>query len=424
MVRLSNRWKVLTACYALFSMVVVAIACLAVIFDVASPFFTGKSYSGDLLDIPYYADKPWARQFLEDEEAIASAMVRYEPFTVWRHPPYQSSTVNVDASRRRVVPATSQAPDALQVFFFGGSTMWGTSSPDWATLPNQVVELFQGRSTRPLHAVNFGESAWVSTQSLIALQQALQRGERPEVVVFYEGANDLLMGFVNNSPFEHGEYVRVASVFNSNGRGRGSRMVWFPRPGSLARGLMPNTFFRFDRSQQYARAPVGGSEEQLQQLAEQVAQVYRTNQETVRALGRRYQFETRFYWQPHSAYGKKPLNEAEEAIIAQRTPNPQWLRSFRRFASLVHAAVTEMPSEDSRDLSNVFAEQTQQIYTDPSHVTPEGNRLIAEAMVEDLARNCAAFQISPGEVKVPNAETSPLGGEEAGGEVDAEAKPE
>jgi hypothetical protein len=97
---------------------------------------------------------------------------------------YQSPTVNVNPSGERVVPGASQDPTAVQIWFFGGSTMWGTSSPDWGTIPAQFQRLAEEQWDRPLAVRNLGESAWVSTQSVIPLIQELQHGRVPDSVVF------------------------------------------------------------------------------------------------------------------------------------------------------------------------------------------------------------------------------------------------
>ena len=180
-----------------------------------------EPFSQDLKAIPYYADKEWTDQFILDQNQIGSARTRYAPFTVWRRPPYQSQTVNVNASSERVVPGTSESVNAMQIWFFGGSTMWGTSSPDWGTIPAQFQRLASEDLERPLAVRNLGESAWVSTQGVIALIQELQHGRVPDCVVFYEGANDLTWAFGNSQPYRHAEFQRVASKFNRSGRGRG-----------------------------------------------------------------------------------------------------------------------------------------------------------------------------------------------------------
>ena len=100
-----------------------------------------ESFSGELRSVPYYADKHWTDQFIRDQDQIGSSRARYAPFTVWSRPPYQSETVNVNFEGLRVVPNTDCGEASLKVWFFGGSTMWGTSSPDWGTIPAQFQTL-------------------------------------------------------------------------------------------------------------------------------------------------------------------------------------------------------------------------------------------------------------------------------------------
>ena len=63
--------------------------------------------------------------------------------------------------------------------------MWGTGSRDGETIPS----LYAARTGRIVR--NFGESAYTAHQDLEMLMWLLQDGERPNVVVFYDGVNDV-----------------------------------------------------------------------------------------------------------------------------------------------------------------------------------------------------------------------------------------
>ena len=127
----------------------IAIAALVGVDALIGPMPTA-SYSGDLARIPYYAGQPWTGRFVADQDRIGSARVRYHPFTVWRRPPYASETVNVGEDGHRAVPGADCSPGAKKVWFFGGSTMWGTSSPDWGTIPAAFVTEMRNRSPVPI----------------------------------------------------------------------------------------------------------------------------------------------------------------------------------------------------------------------------------------------------------------------------------
>jgi len=71
------------------------------------------------------------------------------------------------------------------VWFFGGSTMWGTGSSDNHTIPSH----FNSLTNLPVY--NFGETSWDSRQSLNQLINAIGDNREPSIVVFYDGVNDV-----------------------------------------------------------------------------------------------------------------------------------------------------------------------------------------------------------------------------------------
>jgi hypothetical protein len=133
--------------------------------------------------LPNYAGVKWARtHFVE----FGSLPANYVSYIGWRRAHFKGETINVVgplAQRATVGAADASKPS---IYFFGGSTMWGTGADDASTIPSLVAQLGGFRSE------NFGESAWVAHQSLLLLIQLLQDGHRPNVVVFYDGVNEVL----------------------------------------------------------------------------------------------------------------------------------------------------------------------------------------------------------------------------------------
>ena len=72
------------------------------------------------------------------------------------------------------------------VWFFGGSTMWGTGSSNDQTIPSH----FNSLSNIPVY--NFGETGWNSRQSLNQLINVIGDNYTPSVVIFYDGVNDVV----------------------------------------------------------------------------------------------------------------------------------------------------------------------------------------------------------------------------------------
>lgn len=353
-----------------------------VLVDLLYGLRTRGGFSGDLQSIPYYASKEWTAQFMADQDRISSSKTRYKPFVIWQRPPYASATVNVDDAGRRVVPGAACGEGAIRIFFFGGSTMWGTSAPDEGTIPACFLRIADPHVTRPLCVRNYGESAWNSTQCVIALIQAIQRGEIPDLVVFYDGANDLTWTFGNDTPMRHGQYERIAEVFNSTGRGRGHAGLRVVSPVGILRLLAPNMMADRDLRRQGGTGPSDRSPAHLEALAGEAMDVHRANRRLVQAMADAYGFRCHFFWQPFLVYGRKPPAEGEKRILEVGSG---WARHFGPFAAHANARVAADAGPTFTDLSSIFAKLPQQIYTDMVHITPEGNELVAQRIFEALA---------------------------------------
>jgi hypothetical protein len=136
--------------------------------------------------LPNYANLGWAEQnYRELDQATKPGTTNFKSFTGWRRKPFKGETINVDGpyAQRRTV--NRQADGAKRAYFFGGSTMWGTGSSDEGTIPSQFAAL------TGMHSDNFGEQGYTAHQALILLIQLLQEGQRPDLVVFYDGVNEV-----------------------------------------------------------------------------------------------------------------------------------------------------------------------------------------------------------------------------------------
>jgi lysophospholipase L1-like esterase len=95
-------------------------------------------------------------------------------------------------------PVDDKMP-ATKLFFFGGSTMWGTGARDDFTIPSLISKSLYGSKVNT-KIVNYGESSYVSTQEMIFLINQLQQGNIPDVVVFYDGYNDTRLTYMHKRP--------------------------------------------------------------------------------------------------------------------------------------------------------------------------------------------------------------------------------
>lgn len=112
------------------------------------------------------------------------------------------------------------AQDRRTLWMFGGSTMRGSTNDDAKTIPSFLAEILN-REDKPLQftVVNFGENSFNSLMETKYLQKALiERPRRPNLIIFYDGANECVYFSQNRNPYAHHGYQRVKALIESHRR--------------------------------------------------------------------------------------------------------------------------------------------------------------------------------------------------------------
>jgi hypothetical protein len=124
---------------------------------------------------PAYRGYSWAPEFWKEEKARwRSQHGAYEPFRIWGVAPWHSEYINTDdsenGSRRRTINPQGCAENTrIDVWMFGGSTLFGTGVPDWATIPSFLSHDLNSSGVGCVVVTNFGTEGYVTNQELILL---------------------------------------------------------------------------------------------------------------------------------------------------------------------------------------------------------------------------------------------------------------
>lgn len=110
----------------------------------------------------------------------------FKSFLGWRHAKIAVGNNNVSGGYQIRVSNNQKLQNST--WFFGGSTMWGVGVEDDGTIPSQYA-LKSGE-----YVFNFGESGWVTRQSLNQLLNLIGDKHKPQTVIFYDGVNDISAG--------------------------------------------------------------------------------------------------------------------------------------------------------------------------------------------------------------------------------------
>ena len=138
--------------------------------------------------LPYtefaHQDEPFAEDLFDEQAHVAQVDDDELAFI----PGEQDGTYTHvrDLARRSYEP---DAEPVLEVWFFGGSTLFGIGQRDEHTIPSEIARLAEADGI-PIRVRNFGFPSYESWQEVGLLRRALQQRPAPDLVVFYHGAND------------------------------------------------------------------------------------------------------------------------------------------------------------------------------------------------------------------------------------------
>ena len=332
-----------------------------------------------------YEKRDWAEEFWTlERQRLAKWSYPYEPFRVWGAMKWDGKFVNnVETEMgtlRRTVNATNSAcaqHSPIRVWMLGGSTVWGVGTPDSETLPSQLSRQVNAAGKNCFEVTNLGVEAYVTNQELIFLIQQLKSGNRPDMVILYDGINDACVGALARLPTGHNYFLPIKTTFET-----GSRVV--------ATLLQKSYFLRLLRALRRRLEPTQTAGPRDADLPAQVRATldnYEANIAMVRILGEKYGFKTLFFWQPTLLYGKKRLDPFEQAAFDEIALKD--VGGSPRAGSETFLAIRAVYEEAERRsgasgdfvfLGHLFDQVREPIYIDWMHVGPLGNKLIAEEL--------------------------------------------
>ena len=152
-----------------------------------------------IMDADTYRDTSWPAEYCEQNKEVA---MEWHPYVYWRRRPLQAEHINIDERGYRLSwnrPATPSGCDVdrARIFVLGGSTIWGPAVRDDYTVPSHLSKLL-AKADLCVEILNLGEQGYVNTQELILLLRHLQRGDIPDLVLFYDGVNELFSAYQNS----------------------------------------------------------------------------------------------------------------------------------------------------------------------------------------------------------------------------------
>ncbi|MCA9010653.1 MAG: SGNH/GDSL hydrolase family protein, partial [Planctomycetaceae bacterium] len=305
---------------------------------------------------------------------VEKTSVSQEMYVGWRGQPFQGDYLTIGADGLRKTPpiaATDRVP--LQVFAFGGSTLWGEGATDAETIPAWLQQLLTEQSDYPIQLTNFGQRGWVSTQGLVQLILEIRAGHIPDLVVFYDGYNEITAAHSTQQigvPENFWDLRNIDVMQRAAGKvAKGTEL------GRLLLKRPPRPVFQID----------------VISTSQKIVNNYLAVLDLTKSLGRQYGFDVLFYWQPQLLTEAKELTPAEAELM-----NHPWLpEPVKKLVPLVYSAISKAAATQTGlyDIHDCFAGQTEQLYFDPCHITGTGNQMVAESMLTHGMLNAVRLKL-------------------------------
>ena len=274
--------------------------------------------------------------------------------------PWKGDGVEINEFGLRGPAPAPKAPGEWRIAVTGGSTTYGWRVLDADTIPARLQDAIRAFG-RKVAVYNFGIEG-ASLEREIALVRRLRDAYALDQVLFYTGANDVILRYMNRSDTTEGLGELTAQT-------TGFELI------KAARRLLALSFDRPAPVDQEGAASVARSNSLRERIA--AARSY------CDGTGLRCDFFLNpLIFTCKSAFC---LQSPMAGAAARVYPGMDRLMGWMYADVLAHVS-----AEDVEDLRDAFDQAEQPIYTDFVHVNEEGNRLIAERMADvvnqDLAR--------------------------------------
>lgn len=342
-----------------------------------------------------YEEVPWAAEFWREEALRREKPMIYAPYRVWGIREWHSKYINNDPGvngiwRRTINPPSCEPSKKVSIWIFGGSTMYGTAVPDWATIPSYLSQELNTSSKRCAVVSNFGVEGYVTDQEVILLAEQLRRGNYPDIVIFYDGINDASLAWPPSAvPHPHFSFSTIKARVEGSLSGR---VDFLQKSYAFRLARVAVTRLRRDRS--FATLV-----SQAQPNVAAVLDNYEANMGLARALGATYHFRVYCFWQPMLIAGHKPLVAFEEQLATRdrsaTSEESAWLLTM--FAAYKEAEHRAAAAKRFIFLGDLFDSTKEPIYVDEGHLGPRGNELVSKAIasyIQDHLEQQEAAHIS------------------------------
>ena len=340
---------------------------------------------------------PWNLELGQVRDYTAPFETNYQPFTViGLKPNYHFKIKNIETKtnslgfRHDGELVTPKPKDTFRIFLLGGSTVQGIYNKDW-TIEQWLTPMLSGVwPGKNVEVVNAGVGGYYS-QNEIALLQTKIIDLEPDLVVIYDGYNDMQYGAQpgyekRGGPSLTGEKTLLDSLVN------------YPSLGLLAtytakylahESAFVKIMYRLiTKSNAPTTYPTDAS------VDEKAIETYVGNVKLMKATLETQGIRGVIAFQPQLSYCKDKPSAYEQSIFSymKEHNDTNWREVSQEVWPRVGKLIDNIPDSalvKTRDISCLFKDSSDTDYVDSIHATPEGYKKIAATLADIIKKDLA-----------------------------------
>lgn len=325
------------------------------------------------LSLPYYQTKTWAKEYFEEFNNLENQL---EQFVMWGRKAFKGKYININSEglRKTWNPKFKSEETPYLIYLFGGSTVWGTGARDDFTIPSLISKKLNQLGYK-ITVENYGESGFISNQEIIRLNELLKKGHRPDIVIFYDGINDVYGAFQSGEAGKIQNYEQLKGIYESaqNGASIGFFLKELKIYKIITKFVIITGF-----SSNISELGRNLNKRQIEELSKEIRDNYFQNLENLDLLSQKFKFSYLSFWQPVSFLEKTLLKEeinSDQRIMDYKLRD-LYLQTYRK--------VRNQKVTNFYDITKVLNNRRENTYIDFCHISEEGNMIIADNITQHL----------------------------------------
>lgn len=298
----------------------------------------------------------------------------WAPYTHFKPRAYSGTFNTINANgQRKTLNYNNSLSNPIRIFCFGGSTMYGIGSTDENTIPSILSKLLSKKyPTRNFEVINFGIPGYSRDLESIQLKQELINNNIPDIVIFYDGVNEVLTAFQNKRiDFPMNSSKRIMEFNSSQSYAKKAKL--------LIKSSYTMRMIRF-LQKKLLKNRFSDTIDLSQKLATKITDNFRSNLYYSGNLSKAYNYVELNFLQP-TIFSKNQLSDYEEIM----KKNEAYMSSFYdvTYKQIANDSIINN-NVSYKDISQIFSTTNTTIFSDFCHTAEEGNTIVALEMLNEI----------------------------------------